>query len=594
MQKFIGLAAKHKIWTAAIVIAVLFGGYYLYSSLTAVPVQTKYVLATVKKGNLVSTVSGSGQVAVSDSVDLIPKTSGNIIYVGVADGQDVSAGQLVAEIDPTDAQKAVNDAQTSLETAKLQLDKITAPVDPLVLLQAKNALAQAQESLVSNQNTLVSTYASAYTDISNAYIALPSVMSGLNNVLYSMTINKSQANVDAYTNLINNLPSASQFNQEAVNGYQTALAVYAQALADFKNSNVNSSTSTIESLLGETNNTLKSISVANSNIKNLLDLVSNTLQQANLKAPSQLSIDEASMQSYISTVNNQLSTILDVQNSIQGDKDSIVSAQRSISEQTLSLADTEAGSDSLTIRAAQITVQQQQDALATAQQNLAYCYIRAPFAGIISKVDVQKGDSASTGTVVATLITKQQIVQISLNEIDAAKVQVGQKATITFDAISGLSLTGTVSEVETVGTVSQGVVTYTINIALDSQDGRVKPGMSVTTNIITDTKTDVLLVPGSAVKTAGGVSYVEVPDSSEVSSLSDAEKAAGVALKIAPTQQQVETGSSNDTYVEITNGLKEGDVVVSKTSTASSQKTTTTTNRSAGSSLRIPGVGGGF
>jgi HlyD family secretion protein len=591
IQKFKELLAKHKIWTAITVLVVAVGGYYLYSSLTATPAQTKYVLTAVKKGNLISTVSGSGQVAVSDSVDLKPKTSGDIIYVGVANGQEVNAGQLVAEIDPADAQKAVSDAQTSLETAKLQLDKLTAPVDELTLLQAENSLTQSQESLLSSQNDLVSTYASAYTDISNAYIALPSVMTGLNNILYSITINKSQNNVDAYTNLINNLPNASQFNQQAVNGYQSALAAYTQALADFKNTNVNSSTSTIENLLSETSDTLKSISVANSNIKNLLDLVSNTLQQANLKAPSQLNTDEASMQSYISIVNGQLSTILNMQNSIQRDKNSIVSAQRSINEKTLSLADIKAGSDSLTIRAAQIAVQQQQDNLATAQQNLSYCYIRAPFTGIISKVNVQKGDSVSSGAAVATLITKQQIAQISLNEVDAAKVKVGQKATLTFDAISDLNLTGTVSEVETVGTVSQGVVTYTINITLDAQDSRVKPGMSVTAVIITETKMDVLLVSGSAVKTSGSISYVEIPDPSETANLSDSEKAAGVALKIAPTQKQIEIGSSNDTYVEVISGLKEGDLIISKTSSATSK---TTTAKSTGSSLRIPGMGGGF
>lgn len=202
-----------------------------------------------------------------------------------------------------------------------------------------------------------------------------------------------------------------------------------------------------------------------------------------------------------------------------------------------------------------------------------------------------KLDSVGNGTALATIVTKQQLVKISLNEVDAAKVKVGQKATIAFDAIDGLSLTGTVSEVETVGTVSQGVVTYTVNISLDAQDARVKPGMSVTVTIITETKMDVLLVPGSAVKTSGNLSYVEIPDVSEISGLLDSAKAAGVALKITPSQQQIEIGSSDDTNVEVVSGLNEGDLVISKT--AQSAKTTTTA-KSTSSSLRIPGMGGGF
>ena len=98
------------------------------------------------------------------------------------------------------------------------------------------------------------------------------------------------------------------------------------------------------------------------------------------------------------------------------------------------------------------------------------------------------------------LITKQKIAEISLNEVDAAKVKVGQKVTLTFDAIDGLSITGEVSEIDALGTVSQGVVTYGVKIAFDTQDERVKSGMSVSAAIITDVKQNVLLVPNAAVK----------------------------------------------------------------------------------------------
>ena len=62
---------------------------------------------------------------------------------------------------------------------------------------------------------------------------------------------------------------------------------------------------------------------------------------------------------------------------------------------------------------------------------------------------------------------------------DFLTIKVGDKATLTFDAVTDLSISGQVAEIDTVGTVSQGVVSYALKIAFDTQDTRVKPGMTV-------------------------------------------------------------------------------------------------------------------
>jgi HlyD family secretion protein len=71
----------------------------------------------------------------------------------------------------------------------------------------------------------------------------------------------------------------------------------------------------------------------------------------------------------------------------------------------------------------------------------------------------------------------------------------GQKVTMTFDAIPDLTMTGTVAEIDTLGTVTQGVVSYTVKIAFDTDNTDVKPGMTVSAMIITNTKIDVCKVP---------------------------------------------------------------------------------------------------
>jgi hypothetical protein len=179
-------------------------------------------------------------------------------------------------------------------------------------------------------------------------------------------------------------------------------------------------------------------------------------------------------------------------------------------------------------------------------------------------MNVKKGDSVTGGTAAATLVTAQKIAELSLNEVDAAKVKPGQKATLGFDAVEGLSIAGAVSDIDTIGTVSQGVVTYVVKIGLDTEDGRVKPGMSVSAAIIIDVKQDVLTVPSSAVKTQGNASYVELFDAP----LPQANGTQGSLSAVLPRRQDVEIGLSSDTETEIISGVKEGDEVVSRTITA--------------------------
>jgi HlyD family secretion protein len=121
-----------------------------------------------------------------------------------------------------------------------------------------------------------------------------------------------------------------------------------------------------------------------------------------------------------------------------------------------------------------------------------------------------------------------------------------------------------------VGTVSQGVVTYTVKIGFDTQDDRVKTAMSVSAAIITDIKQDVLLVPNAAVKKSNNEQYVEILENN------------------IPRYQAVEVGLSNDTMTEITSGLKEGDKVITQTITGNTTSTAKTSSQNRNAGFRVP------
>jgi multidrug efflux pump subunit AcrA (membrane-fusion protein) len=231
----------------------------------------------------------------------------------------------------------------------------------------------------------------------------------------------------------------------------------------------------------------------------------------------------------------------------------------------------------LAIQSSQNIFIKKEEALLDAKENLAEHSVRAPFNGFIAKVGdgVKVGDLVSSNTVLATLITWQKIAQIDLNEIDVANVKVGQKATLSFDALSDVSIAGQVLEVDVMGTATQGVVSYGVKIAFDTNVEAVKPGMSVTADIITEAKQDVLILSNSAVKFQRNSYYVELVEADEPLSQQLLANVSGTILPKPPKLQFVEIGISNDLFSEIISGLKEGDIIVTSVvnQTAQTQET---------------------
>ncbi|OGZ06361.1 MAG: hypothetical protein A2845_01020 [Candidatus Lloydbacteria bacterium RIFCSPHIGHO2_01_FULL_49_22] len=555
----------HKLLSGVILLVVCYGGYKEYVSLTSTAAETRYVIGQATKQTIISSVTGSGQVGTVNQIDLKPKVSGDIVYLGVTtSGQGVKAGALIAQIDATDAEKAVRDAAISLETARLSLEKLQQPPDQLELTQSENALARAINSKQNAEDDLTKAYDDGFNSISNAFLDLPVMITGLHDLLYlpnSQLGGSNVNNVDYYAGTASIFDArGATYGTEATTKYQIALAKYNKNFQDFKALTRTSDPANIEELITETYDTALAISDAVKSANNLIQFFEDQMTQNNKKIPALADTQLATLNSYTGKANTLLTDLLGMATTIKNDKNAIIDATRSIDEGTQSLAKLKAGTDTLDLRSSQLTVDQRNATLQDAKNALADYYLRAPFNGTIAKLNSKKGDSVSSATVIATLITKQKIAEISLNEVDAAKIAVGQKATLTFDAIEGLSIAGNVAEIDTMGTVSQGVVTYNVKISFDTQDERVKSGMTVNAAVITDVKQDVLSIPASAVKSRGNASYVLIIDSE--TKVSDAQ---GVPSKTSPREQVVEIGMSNDTTTEIVSGITEGALVVTRT-----------------------------
>ncbi len=591
------MSKKKKIW-GAIVLLILAGiAYFIWQSISSKNVQTTYTLGKITKGSLIKTVSGSGQVSASNQIDLTPKASGEVVKIAVVQGQEVKSGDIIAQIDATDIYKSLRDAEVNLASAKLSLQKLQQPAEALSLLQAENALTSAQENKKQAEENLQKAYEDGFNNVANAFLALPDVITGLHDVLYKNEITVNQYNIDWYNDNTKYYDeSVKQYRDDAAESYQNARNLYDQNFAAYKSASRFSDEATIEALILQTYNTTKYIAEAIKNANNLIQFYQDKSNARNI-AISPISYTHlSSLNGYTGTSNTYLLSLLNTSTSIQSAKDTIVTATRSIEEKQTTLANLQAGTDALDLQAQELAVQQKQNALSDVREKLADYTLRAPFDGVIAAVSATKGDTASTATAVATLITKQSIVEIPFNEVDASQIKIGQKATLTFDAVDSLSISGSVVEMDAMGTVSQGVVTYTAKIALDTQDDRVKPGMTASAAIITDLRSDVLLIDNAAVKSLGDSYYVEMPADTITDDVISAGQA--ITLKNQPTQKTITIGLSDDSMTELVSGLQEGDVVIIKT-TANSKTTSSSTNgksilQSTGSTGGTRATGGGF
>jgi len=196
--------------------------------------------------------------------------------------------------------------------------------------------------------------------------------------------------------------------------------------------------------------------------------------------------------------------------------------------------------------------------------------IFAPISGKITGLSIQLGSvitaqvstsTTNSSTKLANITTDAvPTVKINLTEIDVPKIKIGDKATVTLDALPDKSFVGKVISVDTVGQVSSGVTTYPVLVQLNESVADILPNMAATANIILDTKTDVISVPLAAVQNQTTSPTVRVMKNGKVESVT------------------VSLGLATDTDVEIINGIQEGETIVTGVSSTEKAPVTQTTS----------------
>jgi HlyD family secretion protein/macrolide-specific efflux system membrane fusion protein len=234
---------------------------------------------------------------------------------------------------------------------------------------------------------------------------------------------------------------------------------------------------------------------------------------------------------------------------------------RGVAQADVDLAENDLKSKQVGLKTSESTLAGLKVALNAAEDRLRYTQVVAPLEGTVIEKGIRVGEVVTPGVqatfegkallTVADLSTL--IVKADLNQIDVAKVKLGQKVTLTLDALPGKTYNATVTKVAPASTTPKGkdVDVFPIEATLDSHDGQIKPGMTADVRVHIETRPNVLALPIEAV--------VKEKDKSFVTKVST-----GADGKQKTDKVEVKVGARNDREIEIASGVNPGEKILIK------------------------------
>jgi len=187
--------------------------------------------------------------------------------------------------------------------------------------------------------------------------------------------------------------------------------------------------------------------------------------------------------------------------------------------------------------------------LKIAEVELSYATLYAPISGIIASVSTQEGETVAVGLSVPTFVTIIDLdrlqIETYVDEVDIGKIKVGQKASFSVEAFPSVDIEGEVVGIYPKALLRENVVFYNVVIkSVKLSSVALRPEMTANVSIFLESRKDVLLVPAKSVKKSGGASFVYVIENGK------------------PMRREVRVGWKQGLFIEIIEGLKEGDEVL--------------------------------
>ncbi|MFP4200844.1 MAG: efflux RND transporter periplasmic adaptor subunit [Clostridia bacterium] len=192
----------------------------------------------------------------------------------------------------------------------------------------------------------------------------------------------------------------------------------------------------------------------------------------------------------------------------------------------------------------QIEISELRDDLEAEKRELDRLIVRSPIDGSVATVTASEGQHLEPGANIAAVMDNSRMnLTIELDELDVIQVEPGMEAEVTVEALPGQVFPARVGSVDTMGSDEEGHAVYNARLEVEGTE-IVKPGMTGTSTIAVEELSDVLLAPVEAVYQDEGETRIDVLRDNEAQ------------------VREIEIGLVSSRWVEVTDGLEEGDVVI--------------------------------
>lgn len=568
----------------------------------ATPVQTT---STVTRGSFDSRVTGSGTVQPIESYTLTSLIEGKITYSPFDEGDQVNEGDILYRFDDTAAQTAIQEAQTVLrraqkdaEDAKNQREK--------QLKEAAKAIESAEKAVTTAQKDVESAQkdiASAEREVTNAQkavtktnerVAKLTITAPVSGMVEGLTATVGDDVSGTLCRIIDyeDISTTVSFNSvqiqkiaegdrvtvgvaslmSSVGGYVEKKYNAAQAGADGtvmyavkvkldRGTRMAAGTNvsvTVHTAYGDVESPGYG-AVSYPEPKEVLipeagELTMLVAENGNTVAAgatiariqsdeldNQIESDSLAYQSALDTLESRRDALQDRLDAVQERKEDVDDSREAYNE----LLNEETMEDDA-IKSAQT---QLDNAIKSAEDYV----IKSPVTGVVLEKHFKAGDTYGSDSnnrtlmVVADMTT--MIFSINVDELDISNVHLGQAVNITADALPGQMFQGEITKVSKIGSGESGVTGYPIEITI-TDPGELMSGMNVTAEIVVGSVEDVLMAPSSAIFMMDGTYYATIVTPSDNPDEPEQEE-----------QVQVTVGLHNESFYEIVDGLKEGDIL---------------------------------
>lgn len=535
--------------TAGVVLVCAVGGVLIFKNKSKAAISSGVTqIDIVTYGDIKSVITGEASVEPYERYEIISMVSGDILNSPYDVGDEVQEGDILYQFDTAEAIKSMQRQEISLEQSKNSLNN------------ARNDYQEAKEKL--------------------------SIVAPCDGVISGMTIKKGSeisnnqqiATIQNTTDLKVSLP----FTSDQINKIYVGQSANVSSSAHMSIVNGTVTSVSSDSRVQDNGSKTYNVTIELKNPGAFTEGLAVGGEIAGMQSPGYGTIEYSETGSIKAEATGTITAV----NYSNGDFVKKGAVIATISSDALSSQERSLTNSELSYKSAQLSMEETRDTL----DNYS---ITSPINGTIITKNAKAGDTidrtnSSTTLMVVADISKLKFT-MEVDELDVNKVHEGQAVDITCDALPNEQFRGEITSISVEGTATNGVTTYTAEVVIN-EPGNLRPSMNVDASVIIESAENVLMVPSADVKTIMGVSYVFLKDDTGERGATEEDFMPKMNGKVPPKANDkgkeqrgmmpeapdgfvvaiVETGISDDEYIEIKSGLKEFDEVQSLSADSSS------------------------